>query len=45
MCERVLRFNGDMRIASISPGTRIAVSLPIEPAAGVPEPRVVIPGA
>ncbi|HYX73841.1 MAG TPA: response regulator [Steroidobacteraceae bacterium] len=31
MRERVLHFNGDMRITSLSTGTRIAVSFPVEP--------------
>jgi PAS domain S-box-containing protein len=33
MRERVLHFNGDMRITSLSTGTRIAVTFPVEPAA------------
>jgi signal transduction histidine kinase len=36
MRERVLHFNGDMRITSLSTGTRIAVSFPVEP--GIPRP-------
>jgi PAS domain S-box-containing protein len=31
MRERVLHFNGDIRITSMSTGTRIAVSFPVEP--------------
>ena len=31
MRERVLHFNGDIRITSINTGTRIAVSFPVEP--------------
>ncbi|HEY6824858.1 MAG TPA: ATP-binding protein, partial [Steroidobacteraceae bacterium] len=38
MRERVLHFNGDMRISSVSTGTRIAVSFPVEPAGHRPEP-------
>ena len=33
MRERVLHFNGDMRITSLSTGTRIAVTFPVEAAA------------
>jgi PAS domain S-box-containing protein len=40
MRERVLHFNGDIRISSISTGTRIAVSFPIEPGSQPPEPVV-----
>jgi PAS domain S-box-containing protein len=38
MRERVLHFNGDIRISSLSTGTRIAVSFPIEPGSQPPEP-------
>jgi PAS domain S-box-containing protein len=31
MRERVLHFNGDIRITSVSTGTRIAVTFPVEP--------------
>jgi signal transduction histidine kinase len=31
MRERVLHFNGDIRITSVSTGTRIAVNFPVEP--------------
>jgi PAS domain S-box-containing protein len=40
MRERVLHFKGDMRITSMSPGTRIAVTFPIEPANDEPEPMM-----
>ncbi|MBV9727188.1 MAG: PAS domain-containing protein, partial [Gammaproteobacteria bacterium] len=40
MRERVQHFNGDMRITSMNPGTRIAVSFPIEPASELSEPLV-----
>jgi signal transduction histidine kinase len=40
MRERVLHFNGDIRISSLSTGTRIAVSFPIEPGSRTPEPVV-----
>jgi PAS domain S-box-containing protein len=38
MRERVLHFNGDMRITSLSTGTRIAVTFPVEPGSGRPGP-------
>jgi two-component system, NarL family, sensor kinase len=31
MRERVLHFNGDIRITSVNTGTRIAVTFPVEP--------------
>ena len=31
MRERVLHFNGDIRITSVDTGTRIAVTFPVEP--------------
>jgi len=31
MRERVLHFNGDIRITSVDNGTRIAVTFPVEP--------------
>jgi signal transduction histidine kinase/CheY-like chemotaxis protein len=39
MRERVLHFNGDIRITSVSTGTRIAVTFPVEPGAARGESR------
>jgi signal transduction histidine kinase/FixJ family two-component response regulator len=39
MRERVLHFNGDIRITSISSGTRIAVTFPVEPGGARTESR------
>jgi signal transduction histidine kinase/DNA-binding NarL/FixJ family response regulator len=39
MRERVLHFNGDIRITSVSTGTRIAVSFPVEPGGARSESR------
>jgi signal transduction histidine kinase len=40
MRERVLHFNGDIRITSLSTGTRIAVTFPVEPGSPRPESLV-----
>jgi signal transduction histidine kinase/DNA-binding NarL/FixJ family response regulator len=37
MRERVLHFNGDIRITSVCTGTRIAVTFPVEPGGARPE--------
>ena len=39
MRERVVHFNGDIRITSVSTGTRIAVTFPVEPVAARGESR------
>jgi signal transduction histidine kinase len=39
MRERVLHFNGDIRIISVNTGTRIAVTFPVEPGGGRADSR------
>ncbi len=39
MRERVLHFNGDIRITSVSTGTRIAVTFPVDPGGARAESR------